>query len=114
MAPTALNSDLLSTAAEMLVTLTTAGYSNRSVTPIFLQTAGAKAIGGVFAFASIVVTCIQVSTTAQIMSTIEFRVVIFEKKSIVIYVCLFMHLPFAFMFVCSSALPCAIHDNWSE
>jgi len=29
--------------------------------PIFLQTPGAKAIAGVFAFASILVTCIQVS-----------------------------------------------------
>ena len=31
--------------------------------PIFLQTPGAKAIAGVFAFASILVTCVQVSSS---------------------------------------------------
>jgi len=37
---------------------TAAAYSD---VPIFLQTPGAKAIAGVFAFASILVTCVQVS-----------------------------------------------------
>jgi len=54
------------TADELTISFTT--YSAPSstadvfddATPIFLQTAGAKAIAGVFAFASILVTCIQV------------------------------------------------------
>ena len=37
---------------------TAAAYND---VPIFLQTPGAKAIAGVFAFASILVTCVQVS-----------------------------------------------------
>jgi len=37
------------------------------VSQIFLQTPGAKAIAGVFAFASILVTCIQVSSVCIVM-----------------------------------------------
>lgn len=54
-------SDLTSAAMTTFGPVVNDSTSEPVVIQMFLQTAGAKAIAGVFSFASIIVTCIQVS-----------------------------------------------------
>jgi len=81
-----------SNAADISTWTSTSGV-NDEFTPLFLQTPGAKAIAGVFAFASILVTCVQVSYVY-----IFFRVkhLYFNNIRNHIYMCkfIFMHIVF--------------------